>query len=168
MKLKLRAITDGNDKNRFCGPSVISAVTNLTTGEAARLIRKQTGRSNVMGTHTSEIRQALAACGIETRFYRFNSRNPTLAKWLRESKEDRTPGRLFLISAGHHWQLVSGRRYTCGRIRDIVSIKDKRVKRRARVREVYELFSDNVTKPEIDVSRPKDLNARDRTKTTLR
>ena len=164
MKLKLRAITDGNDKNRFCGPSVISAVTNLTTGEAARLIRKQTGRSNVMGTHTSEIRQALAACGIETRFYRFNSRNPTLAKWLRESKEDRTPGRLFLIVAGNHWQLVSGRRYACGRIRDIVSIKDKRVKRRARVRHVYELFSDNVTKPEIDVSRPKDLNARDRTK----
>ena len=165
MKLKLRAITDGNDKNRFCGPSVISAVTNLTTGEAARLIRKQTGRSNVMGTHTSEIRQALAACGIETRFYRFNSRNPTLAKWLRESKVDRTPGRLFLIVAGNHWQLVSGRRYTCGRIRDIVSIKDKRVKRRARVREGYELFSDNVTKHTFDVSRPKDPFASSRGKT---
>jgi hypothetical protein len=165
MKLKLRAITDGNDKNRFCGPSVISAVTNLTTGEAARLIRKQTGRSNVMGTHTSEIRQALAACGIETRFYRFNSRNPTLAKWLRESKEDRTPGRVFLIVAGNHWQLVSGRRYACGRIRDIVSIKDKRVKRRARVAEVYELISDNVTKPEIDVTRPKDPFASSRGKT---
>ena len=165
MKLKLRAITDGNDKNRFCGPSAISAVTNLKTGEAARLIRKQTGRSNVMGTHTSEMRQALAACGIEMRFYRFNSRNPTLAKWLRESKADRTPGRVFLIVAGHHWQLVSGRRYTCGRIRDIVSIKDKRVKRRARVAEVYELFSDNVTKPEIDVTRPKDPFASSRGKT---
>jgi len=172
MKLKLRAITDGNDKNQFCGPSAISAVTNLKTGEAARLIRKQTGRSNVMGTHTSEMRQALAACGIETRFYRFNSREsqpgsgkPTLARWLRESKADRTPGRVFLIVAGHHWQLVSGRRYTCGRIRDIVSIKDKRVKRRARVREVYELFSDNVIKPTFDVSRPKDPFASSRGKT---
>ena len=166
MKLKLRAITDGNDKNRFCGPSVISAVTNLTTGEAARLIRKQTGRSNVTGTYRAEIRQALAACGIEMRYYHFKSIiKPTLARWLRESKDDRTPGRVFLISAGHHWQLVSGRRYTCGRIRDIVSIKDKRVKRRARVREVYELFSDNVTKPTFDVSRPKDPFAAARGKT---
>jgi hypothetical protein len=71
------------------------------------------------------------------------------------SKEDRTPGRVFLIAAGWHWQIVSGRRYTCGRIREIVSIKDKRVKRRARVAEVYELTSDNVTKPDIDVSKPK-------------
>ena len=57
--------------------------------------------------------------------------------------------------AGCHWQLVSGRRYTCGRIREIVSIRDKRVKRRARVAEVYELISDNVTKPSFDVSKPK-------------
>ena len=41
MKLKLRPIKDGKDKNRYCGPSVVSAVTKLTTGEAARLIRIQ-------------------------------------------------------------------------------------------------------------------------------
>ena len=177
-KLKLKAITDGKDKNRYCGPSAISAVTDLTTGEAARLIRKQTGKPCVMGTYTSEVRHALGACGIEMRHVimgvghfvkNFQKRNrayhqPTLAGWLRESKKDRTPGRVYLISAGHHWQLVSGRRYTCGRIRDIVSIKDKRVKRRARVEVVYELISDNVTKPVIDVSKPEDLDASDRAK----
>ena len=36
-----------------------------------------------------------------------------------------------------------------------MSIKDTRVKRRGRVAEVYELTSDNVTKPDIDVSKPK-------------
>jgi hypothetical protein len=163
MRLKLRAIKDGKDKNGYCGPSVISALTKLTTGEAARLIRKQTSRACVMGTSTSEVRQALAACGIRSAGYEVYKK-PTLVGWLRQSKEDRTPGRVFLIAAGDHWQLVSGRRYTCGRIREIVSIRDKRVKRRARVEEVYELFSDNVTKPKIDVSQPKDPNSSDRAK----
>jgi hypothetical protein len=164
-KIKLMAITDGKDKNRFCGPSVISALTDLTTGEAARLIRMQTGKTCVMGTHISEVLNALRACNIvASRLHLLGagldnissgSSRPTLAGWLRRSKADRTPGRIFLIIAGWHWQLVSGRRYTCGRIREIVSIKDKRVKRRARVSGVWELFSDKVTKPDIDVSKPK-------------
>ena len=160
-KIQLKAITDGKDKNRYCGPSVISALTNLTTGEAARLIRKQNGRKVIRGSYTYEVLDALRACNIQSRRWekpgvRFNRKTgPTLAGWLKMSKKDRTPGRFFLIVAGWHWQLVSGRRYTCGRIREIVSIKDKRVKRRARVAEVYELTSDNVTKPDIDVSKPK-------------
>jgi len=160
-KIQLKAITDGKDKNRYCGPSVISALTNLTTGEAARLIRKQNGRRTIKGTDKWEVLDALRACNIQASRWekpgvRFNRKTgPTLAGWLKMSKEDRTPGRVFLIVAGWHWQLVSGRRYTCGRIREIVSIKDKRVKRRARVAEVYELTSDNVTSPVIDVSKPK-------------
>jgi len=175
MKLKLRAITDGPDKNRFCGPSVISALTDLTTGEAARLIRKNTGRQSITGTSTSEIKYALLACNIKWKHYhtcneygqreplnngllyprKFRRTGPTLARWLKLSKKDRTSDRVFLIAAGCHWQLVSGRRYTCGRIREIVSIRDKRVKRRARVEEVYELVSESVQKPPMDVSKPK-------------
>jgi hypothetical protein len=34
---------------------------------------------------------------------------------------------------------VQGRRYVCGIVGDVVSIKDKKIKRRARVAEVYEL-----------------------------
>ena len=168
-KLKMGAILDGTDRNRYCGPSVISAVTALTTGEAARLIRKQSGRKMVRGTYPSEVKKALKSCNVEMtplnlwpRFCR--TTGPTLAAWLRMSKQDRTAGRIFLIVAGWHWQLVSGRRYTCGRVREIISIRDKRVKRRARVAEVYELTSDNVIKPEIDVAKPKDPNASVRAK----
>ena len=175
MKLKIRAIKDGKDKNGYCGPSVISAGTDLTTGEAARLIRKQTGRKMVKGSHSSEIKRALEACNIDVRPYRVYDANerlvrlsrrngPTLAAWLKLSKQDRTSNRVFLLVAGWHWQLVSGRRYTCGRIREIVSIKDKKVKRRARVAEAFELFSDDVTKPALDVSKPKDPNASVRAK----
>ena len=60
-KLKMGAILDGTDRNRYCGPSVISAVTALTTGEAARLIRKQSGRKMVKGTYSSEVKKALEA-----------------------------------------------------------------------------------------------------------
>ena len=178
-KLKMGVIKDGKDKNQFCGPSVISAMTALTTGEAARLIRKQSGRKRVTGTYSREVMNAFKSCNIKmmplnhslnyTRMLQQKSRlnrttGPTLAAWLKMSKEDRTAGRVFLVVAGWHWQLVSGRRYTCGRVREIISIRDKRVKRRARVSEVYELTSDNVIKPEIDVTKPKDPNASVRAK----
>ena len=169
-KLKLRPIKDGNDKNRYCGPAVISALTELTTGEAARLLRLQTGQRAITGTAFHEVINALKACNITSRevtdcpvkLHRKNG--PTLAKWLEISKQERTPCRVFLIVAGWHWQLVSGRKYTCGRIREIVSIKDKRVKRRARVSKVYELTSDNVTRPSLNVTKPKDRFASVRAK----
>jgi hypothetical protein len=160
-KLKLRAIKDGKDMNRYCGPSVVSALTDLTTGQAARLFRLMYGRTAIKGSSRREVLHALKECNIEyTRWTKPGVRlsrtyGPTLARWLKLSKEDRTAGRVFLIVAGWHWQLVSGRRYTCGRIRDIVSIRDKRVKRRARVADVWELTSDNVTMPKMDVSKPK-------------
>lgn len=159
-KLKLGAIKDGKDKNRYCGPSVISALTKLTTGEAARLIRNLCDRKFITGTDTHEVRRALGACNITMQRQHYPGLNrttgPTLAAWLRMSKEDRTPGRVFLIVAGWHWQLISGRRYTCGMVREIISIRDKRVKRRARVAEVHELISDNVKTPEPRLwSKPK-------------
>ena len=150
MKLKLQKIKDGNDKNRYCGPSVISALPKLTPGEAARLIRMQTGRSSITGVGAQQMSAALAACNIRMQRIRAGHPLRTLARWLREWKEARTPGRVYLLNAGNHWQLVSGRRYVCGRIREIVSIRDKRVKRRARVLQSWELFSDDVTQPEFD------------------
>lgn len=66
-------------------------------------------------------------------------RAPTLAAWLKFSKHERTAGRVYLVCAGLHWQVISGRRYVCGITGDIVSIKDKKVRRRARVTGVWEL-----------------------------
>jgi len=167
-KLKMRPVEHGTDQNRYCGPSVISAVTTLTTGEAARLIRLQSGKRSVKGTSTSNVRRALKSCNVQMTFVpaptgsRYGkSRGITLAHWLRLTHGTRA-GRIFLISAGHHWQLVSGNRYVCGRTASlgIVSIKHKQVKRRARVADVYELTSDSVTEPDIDVRKPKDRNAK--------
>jgi hypothetical protein len=64
---------------------------------------------------------------------------PTLAAWLKATKDERTAGRVYLLVAGLHWLVVSGRRYVCGITGDIVSIKDKRVRRRARVTGAWEV-----------------------------
>ncbi len=162
-KLELGPVNHGTDKNRYCGPSVISAVTSLTTGEAARLIRMQSGKRSVKGTSTMEVKRALQACNVQMRTVHppagehfGRSYGITLAKWLKLTHGTRG-NRVFLVVAGWHWQLISGDRYVCGRIASlgIVSTKHKQVKRRARVAEVYELTSDHVTRPSVDVTKPK-------------
>jgi hypothetical protein len=140
--MKIKPVTHiSTDRNRYCGPAVISAVTDMNSGEAARLIRSVSGQRAVRGAHTTHVRRAMKLCGIQS-IYRSCTSKITLAAWLRESKGSRTTGRVFLVVAGNHFQLIEGRRYVCGRTRDIVSIKDKQVKRRARVEEVYELVAD--------------------------
>lgn len=128
--------------NNYCGPAVISSITGLDTGEAAAVIRTINDKRAVTGTSYSDCRQALRQLGYSTTtlYEAERGKGISLAAWLRQAKLLRTKGRIFLICAGHHWQLVSGRRYTCGRIREVVSIRHEKVKRRARVARVYEVY----------------------------
>lgn len=178
-----------NDKNRYCGPAVISILTGMTTGEAARLVRSISNSKLVKGTHTWEVLRALSKCGLSTKripvkcemrtvhrkgswiqrggTYIIPKGELTLAGWLKETVKLRTPGRVFLIVAGQHWQIVTGRRYCCGRTREIVSINDERVKRRARVTEVYEIIKDSkVTIPAM-ARKPKAATRIDPARTKL-
>lgn len=127
--------------NRFCGPAAISAITSLGTSEAAAVLRAVSGKRAIKGVGYSDMRNALRNLNWRTipLYEAERGKGITLAAWLRQSKQLRTTGRLFLIAAGWHWQVISGRRYTCGRIGEIVSIRDERVKRRARVARVYEV-----------------------------
>lgn len=151
------------DKNRFCGPAVLSILTGMTSGEGARLVRHISGSKLVKGTETWEILRALNKCGLMTKripvpvemrtvvrkgswiqrggTYIMPKGALTLAGWLKQSVPIRTAGRVFLIVAGNHWQIITGRRYCCGQTGEIVSINHDKVKRRARVTEVYEVLS---------------------------
>ena len=162
-KLKIKSINHGEtkaDKNRYCGPAVISAVTGLTTGEAARLIRHVSGRKSIKGSSVWEVTRSLGMCGVDSKRESFGlalgrSKGPTLAAWLKHTVKQRTADRVFLVVAGWHWQLVQGRRIVCGILGDPTSIRDKRVKRRARVAEVFELQSMGaITKP-MAAAKPK-------------
>ena len=149
--LRIKPVNHGSskrDKNRFCGPAVISAITGMTTGEAAAQLRAFTNRRMITGTGTTEVMDVLNMNGIRMRDVRhywdvkFNRTDGvTLAGWLKASVKDRNAKSVFLVVAGWHWQLVQGRRYVCGLTGDIVSIRDKPVKRRARVAEVFELHA---------------------------
>ena len=155
--LRIKPVNHGSskrDKNRYCGPAVISAITGITTGEAAAQLRAFSNRRMITGTGTWEVQNILLKNGIRMRDVRhywdvkFNRTDGiTLAGWLKASQKERYKAcnepckPVFLIVAGWHWQLVQGRRYVCVRTKEIVSIRDKRVKRRARVAEVYELHA---------------------------
>lgn len=141
--MKLKLLNRGARDNRYCGPAVLSFVTGLNTADAALLLRRRSGRNAIRGTSKRMIADAFSVCGygmVSLVHHPRPTGRPTLAGWLKASVKDRTPGRVFLIDAGNHWQLVTGRRYACGRIGEIVSIKHERVKRRARVEDVWELF----------------------------
>ena len=145
---KVRPVNHGSskrDKNRYCGPAVLSIMSGITTAQASRLIRHLYPYLHaVRGTSSGQIKKAFGELGINMFSVAYRpaasgKRNPTLAGWLKQTVDERTPGRVFLLVAGHHWQIVTGRRDICGIVKELGSIKDKRVKRRARVTEVYEL-----------------------------
>ncbi len=147
-QLQIKPVNHGKvkaDKNRYCGPSAISAITGMTTGEAARLIRHVSGKTKVTGTSSRHIRQSLKLCNIiaEPQYFGLplhRRTGPTLAGWLKATVKERTSKRVFLIVSGWHWQVVQGRRIVCGILKEPTSVRDKRARRRARVAEVYELF----------------------------
>ena len=162
--MKIKNVNNStSDVNRYCGPAVISAVTGMTTGEAARLIRHVSGQRKVTGSHTFHVLRALSLCNIQNVKTTVVTR-PTLAQWLKSSKDVRTSGRVYLIVAGNHFQLVEGRRYVCGRTRDIVSVRSKLVKRRCRVETVHELISEGKIIIPNAARKPKDHAASNRAK----
>lgn len=143
MSIKINPVTHTKgDRNRYCGPSALSAVTKMNTGEAARLLRHVSGQTSIKGCYTHHLLKALELCNVNATRWRFEGKRPTLAGWLKKTVKKRTSDRVFLVVAGHHFQLIQGRRYVCGITGEVVSIKDPKVKRRARVSEVIELTAE--------------------------
>ena len=150
---KIGAVNHGKkqaDKNRYCGPAAISAVTGQTTGEVARLIRKYTGRSRVTGTGPSDLRAVFRNVQIDmqvhydswlywTAKFKHNGQAPTLAAWLKKTRPIRKSADIFLILTTNHWQVVQGNRIVCSQLGEPTRVSSNRVKRRQRVRQVYTL-----------------------------
>lgn len=144
--LKLQDVNHGElilDKNTFCGPSVISSLTGKTTGECARILCDITGKSRITGVHTWAVLMALRREGITNIRLDLPSsgehRNLTIASWLLQTHGTRQ-GRVFLMIAGRHFQLISGSNFVCGITNRIVHTRHSKVGRRRHVESVYELF----------------------------
>lgn len=152
--MKIHPVIREKGGNRYCGPAVLSALLKISTDDAARLLRHYSGKRSIRGTSTNLIRHTLNQSGIRSERVPVEGK-PTLAGWLKAAKERRTDGRVYLIVAGNHWQLISGRRYVCGISKLVVSIADEVVKRRARVTEVYELADNGIKVPFVATKKPK-------------
>jgi len=131
--------------NRFCGPAAVSIITGIDTAEASAVIRHVSRKRSVQGTSNWEVLQSLALLGFKAtsaaKVDPLNLKsNPTLAAWLK--RDERDGKALYLIAAGYHWQVVQGRRFCCGLTKDIVSIRDPKVKRRARISGVWKIEHD--------------------------
>lgn len=165
--LTLNSVNHGTakrDKNRYCGPAVISALTGITTAEAARRIREHTGRRQITGTWGDEIKPVFADLGVRMTPARIDERGylmsdlliemlsvetqrqheadqrgsaMTFAAWLKATEGERTGDQVFLLTSGRHWVLVQRDSFVCGLTGDVVSVDDPKVKRRARVARFY-------------------------------
>lgn len=159
--LKLRPVNHGKgrDKNRYCGPSVISALTGMTSGAAAALLRARSGKASIKGTHDHEVLRILEACGVSWTRANPWPVGPTFAQWVKSK-----PSGTLLIVYGNHWAAVEGRRYVCGITGDVVGFDHPKVKRRARVERVYRLFAPNGVKvpATATVARKADPHAKTR------
>ncbi len=135
MRAKLHKLNKPKGANRYCGPAVISFLTGCSTDEAAWLVRRRTGAHAVRGMFTHDLVLVLRMFGLGVEPVPGHV-NKTLAGFLRDTVKDR--GRdTYLVVAGNHFQIVRGTKYACGRVGGIVSIRDKKVKRRCRVQNVY-------------------------------
>lgn len=140
--MKLHPIKDGPNKNTWCGPTAMSIALGITTDEAAATIRRVGRKRKVMGVYTHDLERAIEAHGFKYRYANFRRPHcgdslcrPTVAQWLKRRKADRTRGRVFIILAGEHYWVISGRRWMDRPYAKGVptSVTDKRLKKRARV-----------------------------------
>lgn len=163
MKMKLHEI---HGRNRYCGPAAISAITGASTDEAAYAIRQISGQKAVKGSHWADVLSVLKSAGIlaDTVYHAPRGKGMTFAQWRRESKSQRKAGVVYLLVSGWHYQVVSGRRAACGRIRNIVSIADKSLKQRSRVSHVWRLTAVGKIIPPVLPKQAPDPNASARSK----
>ncbi len=93
--------TAGRGHNRYCGPAALAAITGLSTGEAAKLLREISGKAYIKGTAVSTMLAALNQCGFPVTHKATGSAKmaPTMKRWL----EDCYDGSLVLVEAWNHW-----------------------------------------------------------------
>lgn len=140
-------------KQLWCGPSAISAITGYSSDDAARVIRHHSGKRFVKGAAQRHVVAALRDFGVqcELLYDAPKGKGQTFAQWRKNSVADRKNGVVFLLVSGWHYQVVCGRKATCGRLRDIVSIRDKSLKQRSRVAQVWRLslIGNRIQKPDV-------------------
>jgi len=94
----------GQKHNEYCGPAALAALTGLSTGAAAALLRQVSGARAIRGTPVRSMIGALRREGfILVRTEEWYPCKPiTLRRWL----DTEYSGGTCLVDAGHHWWAI--------------------------------------------------------------
>lgn len=107
--------------NRYCGPSVISAIAGIGTNEAAAYIRHANQEKlRVVGTSHDEMKAALALLGYSATEHSFAA-GLTVGNLMRSGAATKD---VYLVATSRHWLLVQGVYAICGKTIDFVFLKD--------------------------------------------
>jgi hypothetical protein len=93
-------------KNRFCGPSVISSITGLSSECAASWVKHVCGKKIVKGMYNHEMKKTLDSLSVDYSFknIEFTKESETFFKWSKKADLSKT----YLLVVGYHYVVVSG------------------------------------------------------------
>jgi hypothetical protein len=148
--LKIRPVNHGTKKsdwNGYCGPSVISILTGMTTAESAKVINASNGnlKHYVKATNIWEMSNGFFACGIDMAKIKIPKNIKTLNKWLDDTEYSRKDN-IYLVASSNHWLIIQGNNYVCGMTKNIINMKTSEntfvnKMRRTHLQEIYLLKS---------------------------
>lgn len=133
--------TAAEPHNKYCGPAAIAAVTGISTGKAAKMIREHSDRRMITGTSLSEMCAILAQNDLRANVTPLVKPQPTLNQWLKRAYK----GELCIVEITGHWIAFCGDKFVDTHCRLPTPIENIHLKR-SRVKHVLRLepWSDEV------------------------
>ncbi len=95
--------------NHYCGPAALSLLTGKSVDEVAAALRERFNRRAIFGVTGVAMREILRQYGHDPSPVLTDGSRPTLARFLRMTK-DRGPGERFLINVTGHYLVLRGRK----------------------------------------------------------
>lgn len=141
-------------KNRWCGPGAISIITGLDTDSVSRLVRSFTGNTKCTGMTNTSLRRALRMCNIRLKPILSNVdvnghlisdfKSPTITKWRKDNadklKITETGYNVYLVNAGHHYQILQGEFFIDNQVQDFVLFDDLKKGKRRKIRKIWQVL----------------------------
>jgi len=126
--MTLKTCVNDTDTRAFCGPTVVAAITGRKISEIREMVRRVRGdrptgpKRAVRGMSEYQLYQTLRHFGFTNvgagkpylYGHRDTKKRPTVAQWLRRSKEERAKGMSYVLvvgpGTGDHFIGVKGRK----------------------------------------------------------
>lgn len=139
--------------NRYCGPSALSALFNISTKQSARLMREVTGKPAVRSYSTYNLTRVLTRNNVKWERIEYGPKKaPTFAQFALNCP----PGRYILASSSHFFTYCTKTNTVCDNGHYCATKKPEDVevfkKKRVRIRDAVLIISGTI---EADAPEPK-------------